>query len=309
MRPKLAGVIKRYRTIKVFLLQNHGPETYEVESIVKNLCDLGADARSVMLDNLNDELPDIALLRNTRGSDYKKLKSMKNVKFINDLDNHYLTSDKWKKYKKLMGEGLRVPKTLLIPLPFEYHHIQMIGDEIGFPCVLKRRYGAHGIGVELCHDADHMYMLAKEFIRKFHDTDIIAQKYVNYSNDILSLFWVGGIVKSHVAKAPKDDTSFLSYRKIGYVSSYTTQNETSNEVISAYTSSRIPWVIDNDLRNTVEPVMTSLGLDIARLDILFDSDGYTICEVNSPGGFKGFEKIHNISVGSIIANFIMKVAQ
>ena len=48
----------------------------------------------------------------------------------NDLDNHYLASDKWKKYEKLMQENLRVPKTLLIPIPFTDQHIEKIGSHI-----------------------------------------------------------------------------------------------------------------------------------------------------------------------------------
>jgi glutathione synthase/RimK-type ligase-like ATP-grasp enzyme len=52
--------------------------------------------------------------------------------------------------------------------------------------------------------------------------------------------------------------------------------------------------------------MKSLELDLARLDLLFDRDGYIICEVNSPGGFRGFEMIHKINMGDIIADHIIR---
>jgi gamma-F420-2:alpha-L-glutamate ligase len=276
--------------MKVWLLQNPGPETYEVESIAKSLAKKQIDVDCKMISDMNG-LPDIAILRNTRGADYSKLNLMKNrgVKFINDLDGHYLASDKWKKYEKLMHEGLRVPKTLLIPIPFTDQHIEKIGDEINFPCVIKRRYGAYGIGVELCQDAEHMFVIANRFSKQFGDRTMIAQRYVNYSGDYMALMWVGGIYKAHVAKAPEGDMTFLSYQK------------------PEHTSSRTPYAITNDLRKTVEPVMQSLGLDLARLDLLFDKDGYIICEVNSPGGFRGFEMVHKIDMGDIISDYIIRI--
>jgi gamma-F420-2:alpha-L-glutamate ligase len=275
--------------MKVWLLQNSGPETYEVESIYNSLRKREINTDCVMIEDMIG-IPDIAILRNTKGSDYSKLSLMKKygVKFINNLDSHYLVSDKWKKYEKLMNEGHRVPKTLLIPIPFSNEHIEKIGDEIGFPCVIKRRYGAYGIGVELCQDADHMYMIAKKFLSQFGDRTVIAQRYVNYSGDYMALMWVGGIFKAHVAKAPAGDSTFLSYQK------------------PEHTSSRTPYLITDDLRRTVEPVMKSLELDLARLDLLFDRDGYIICEVNSPGGFRGFEMIHKINMGDIIADHIIR---
>ena len=43
-----------------------------------------------------------------------------------------------------------------------------------------------------------------------------------------------------------------------------------------------------------------LGLDVAGVDILFDEDGYRICEANSSPGFQGLEKACGISVPAAI---------
>jgi gamma-F420-2:alpha-L-glutamate ligase len=277
--------------MKVWLLQNDGPETYEVNSILSNLHMRGIDAKSYMLDETFLEKPDIAFVRNTRWSNYEKLKRMEadGVRFINKIDPHYLVCDKWRKYDALMKAGLRVPKTLLLPLPFEHTMCEKIGDEIGFPCIIKRRYGAYGIGVELCQDENDLYRLAKKFIKEFGDKTVIAQRYVSYSPDYMALFWVGGNMRAHIAKAPEGDRSFLSYQK------------------PEHTSSRTPYPINDNLRLMVEPAMRFLDIDVARLDILFDSDGYIICEVNSPGGFRGFEMVHKIDMGKIITDYIIEV--
>jgi gamma-F420-2:alpha-L-glutamate ligase len=241
----------------------------------------------------NVKKADIALLRNTKGQDYLKLKQMElnGTRFINKLDAHYTVSDKWKKYEELMRVGYRVPKTLLIPIPFDTHYAEKIGDEIGFPCVIKRRYGAHGIGVELCQDENELYIIARRFSKEFGDSTMLAQKYINYSGDYMALGWVNGIVRAHVAKAPAGDNSFLSYKKPEHL------------------SSRKPYPITDELRKTVEPAVMHFGIELARLDILFDHDGYVICEINSPGGFYGFERVHNIDMGKIIADYVIGAAR
>ena len=39
-----------------------------------------------------------------------------------------------------------------------------------------------------------------------------------------------------------------------------------------------------------------LGLDVAVVDILFDTDGYRVCEANSSRGFQGLERACNLNV-------------
>ncbi len=47
-------------------------------------------------------------------------------------------------------------------------------------------------------------------------------------------------------------------------------------------------------------VASVLGLDVAGVDILLDTDGYRICEANSSPGFQGLEKACRISVPDAI---------
>jgi gamma-F420-2:alpha-L-glutamate ligase len=47
-----------------------------------------------------------------------------------------------------------------------------------------------------------------------------------------------------------------------------------------------------------------LKLDIAGIDLLFDSKGFHVCEANSNPGFSGFEKYCNTDVAGAIVSFI-----
>jgi hypothetical protein len=47
-----------------------------------------------------------------------------------------------------------------------------------------------------------------------------------------------------------------------------------------------------------------LNLDIAGVDLLFDTDHFKICEVNSSPGFKGLEAAHpNLNVADLILQY------
>ena len=39
-----------------------------------------------------------------------------------------------------------------------------------------------------------------------------------------------------------------------------------------------------------------MNLEIAGVDLLFDGDGYSVCEVNSAPGFSGFEQATGLNV-------------
>ena len=52
----------------------------------------------------------------------------------------------------------------------------------------------------------------------------------------------------------------------------------------------------------------ALNLDIAGVDLLFDNDGYRICEVNSSPGFEGMEQYTKKNIAEEIVQFIkMKI--
>jgi glutathione synthase/RimK-type ligase-like ATP-grasp enzyme len=47
-----------------------------------------------------------------------------------------------------------------------------------------------------------------------------------------------------------------------------------------------------------------LSLDIAGIDLLFDQEGYKVCEANSAPGFEGFEKYCEINIAKSIVDYV-----
>jgi glutathione synthase/RimK-type ligase-like ATP-grasp enzyme len=47
-----------------------------------------------------------------------------------------------------------------------------------------------------------------------------------------------------------------------------------------------------------------LNLDIAGVDLLFDKEGYRICEVNSSPGFEGMDKYCKTNVAEQIVTYV-----
>jgi gamma-F420-2:alpha-L-glutamate ligase len=48
----------------------------------------------------------------------------------------------------------------------------------------------------------------------------------------------------------------------------------------------------------------TLGLEVAGIDILFDNEGYRICEANSAPGFQGLERACSVDVPNAIFDWI-----
>ncbi len=55
-----------------------------------------------------------------------------------------------------------------------------------------------------------------------------------------------------------------------------------------------------DMAQLAVRVARALHLDVAGIDILFDHNGYRICEANSSPGFQALEPACNISVPEIV---------
>jgi gamma-F420-2:alpha-L-glutamate ligase len=57
-----------------------------------------------------------------------------------------------------------------------------------------------------------------------------------------------------------------------------------------------PFALPPAMAELAVRVASVLDLDVAGVDVLFDGDGYRICEANSSPGFQGLESACRISV-------------
>lgn len=58
--------------------------------------------------------------------------------------------------------------------------------------------------------------------------------------------------------------------------------------------------LNPELERLARDSAAALNLDIAGVDLLFDGDGYSICEVNSAPGFQGFETATGLNVARLV---------
>jgi gamma-F420-2:alpha-L-glutamate ligase len=62
----------------------------------------------------------------------------------------------------------------------------------------------------------------------------------------------------------------------------------------------VPFELKPDLARLAVDAADALNLDVAGVDILFDRDGYRICEANSSPGFQGLERATGVDVPQLV---------
>lgn len=193
------------------------------------------------------------------------------------------TADKLHTLQSLSRAGLPIPKTILGKFPVD---VKLVERELGFPVVVKTLKGTRGTGVVLCEDRKQFNDLANLLDGASPGADFIFQQYIptSHGRDVRVLVIAGEAVAAMERRAA--DGGFKSNHSFGgHVSSF--------QLTPAVT-------------NLATRVAAAVKLDVAGVDILFDSDGYRVCEANSSPGFTGLEKACNISVPSRIFDAMTK---
>ena len=65
-----------------------------------------------------------------------------------------------------------------------------------------------------------------------------------------------------------------------------------------------PYEVNDQIEWLSSESSKALNLDIAGVDLLFDKDGYKICEVNSSPGFEGMEKYTKKNIAEEVVSFV-----
>jgi gamma-F420-2:alpha-L-glutamate ligase len=195
------------------------------------------------------------------------------VAMVNGSTAIEAVADKLQTLQILSGAGLPIPKTILAKFPVE---VDVIEQELGFPVVVKTLRGTRGNGVVLCSSREQFDDLANLLDGAQSGADFIFQQYIRASHgrDVRVLVVDGCAVAA--MQRQSTDGSFKSNISLGGMGT----------------------AIDPpaDMAELAIRVASVLGLDVAGVDILFDRDGYRICEANSSPGFQGLEKACAVSV-------------
>jgi gamma-F420-2:alpha-L-glutamate ligase len=205
------------------------------------------------------------------------------VMLINSSHAIESVADKLHTLQILSRRGLPIPKTILGKFPVD---VDLVERELGFPVVVKTLKGTRGAGVVLCANRLQFNDLADLLDGATTGADFLFQQYIGASHgrDVRVLVVDGRAVAAMERRS--SDGSFKSNISLG---GYATRFD-----------------LPRDMAELAVRVASALSLDVAGIDILFDTDGYRICEANSSPGFQALEPACNVNVPEIVFAAVSK---
>ena len=242
--------------------------------------------KSVLVDNEHTSIPDFVIPRVGSATTYyqkavfRHLERM-GVLFINGSDAIDNVKDKLYTIQILSQNNIPHPKTMLVKSPVDSDYVQ---KNIGFPIVVKSLSGTHGKGVYLAENKRNFEQLV-EMMEQFNDRfNIILQEFVKDSHGKdLRIIVVGGKVIGAMKRESTDGDFRANVTRGGGAK---------------------PVELDEQMEYLALESTKLLGLDIGGVDLLYDNDGYKICEVNSSPGFRGMEEYTEIRVAEQIVTYV-----
>lgn len=199
------------------------------------------------------------------------------VRIVNRAAAIEAVADKLHTLQLLARAGIPIPRTILARFPVD---VDLVERELGFPVVVKTLRGTRGAGVLLCADRAQFADLTSLLDGVGPQSDVIFQRYVRASHgrDVRVLVVDGRPIAAMERRAA--DGGFKSNISLG--------------------GRALPFAPPPEMQALAVHVAATLGLDVAGVDILFDDDGYSVCEANSSPGFEGLERATGVDVPAAV---------
>jgi gamma-F420-2:alpha-L-glutamate ligase len=245
-----------------------------------------SSAKSIRYKGERIELTDLVLSRTGAGTNYFTRSVMRQIeKFgipvYNDADSISRVSDKLLTSQLLVKENLPIPKTILVNGDVD---VELIEKEVGFPCVVKATSGSKGKTVHLCQTKKDftslMSLLSSISLKK----TMIIQEFVDAQPGTDLRVWVIG------------GKTVVAMKRTGAEGDFRAN-------ISQGGTAEL-FEITDEVDYLARETARVLGLQIAGVDLLFDKDGYKICEANSSPGFEGMDQYCGQDMAQRIIDFI-----
>ena len=243
------------------------------------------DRRSIHFQEGTVSLPDLVIPRTGSGTDYYTQSVLRHlerlhVPVLNNADSIEAAKDKMYSTQILRQHNIPVPQTMLVRFPVDTAFVE---KEIGFPCVIKVLSGSYGKGIHLVRDTLALEELM-EFVSSLNSPlNILIQEYVDFSPGVdVRVLVVGGKILGAMKRTGADGDFRANISRGGRGEVYPLDDQ------AAFIATESAKVLD---------------LDIAGVDLLIDSNGYKVCEVNSAPGFKGFEEYCEVNVAKEILTY------
>ena len=244
------------------------------------------DRKSILVGGKTRALPDFVLPRTGSGTTYfikaiiRHLERL-GVILINGSSSIDAVKDKLYTQQVLGESNLPVPKTLLVKHPID---VNLVETNIQYPMIIKTLSGSYGAGVFLVENRKQLKQLLKMAEITKPSYNIIIQEFIedSYGKDLRVLVVNGKVVGCMMRQSVDDD----------FRANITRGGE------------GIPYQIDEQIEWLGGECSRLLNLDIAGVDLLFNKDGYSICEVNSSPGFEGMDKYCKTNIAEEIVNYV-----
>ncbi|NJP04090.1 RimK family alpha-L-glutamate ligase [Candidatus Gracilibacteria bacterium] len=206
-----------------------------------------------------------------------------NTFVVNTARARKIAKDKLLALQYLAQNNIPVPKSILAKFPL---NINFIEKHLSYPMIVKKSEGSHGKGIMLSENRgqleDLLEMMADSLATK--NTNIILQEFISErKGKDIRVIVIGGRAIGAMLRTGKDGDFKANFSGGGSVEKFELTPE-------------IEWLAIESAK--------ILGLDIAGVDILFDKDGYKICEVNASPQFEGFEQATGINLPAALFHYL-----
>ncbi len=198
-----------------------------------------------------------------------------------------ICDDKVSTFIALSNHNIPMPKTIPGLLCFHKEEVipkekfDKIEKEFGYPLIVKSSYGSLGSSV---YKIDNRTEL-EEIMEKLKCRPHLFQRYVAYSYGRgLRIIVIGGkMTCGYMRKSETDFRSNLALGGKGYKVD-----------------------IPKEAQAIAEKAAKVLKLDYCGVDVLFDKNGFKLCEVNSNAYFEGSKLTTGTNVAKAFAEYVVK---
>jgi RimK family alpha-L-glutamate ligase len=288
---------------KIWILSYGNDESFESNKILTTARANGLDAellqpkyfdiivnkstsRSIRYKSQRVDMPNLVLTRTGSATNYFTAALYRQIeKFgipvINTADSILTVKDKLLTSQILAKSNLPTPKTMLMNFPVDS---ELVANEIGFPCVVKLVSGSKGKGIYLCQNKKFFNELMELVQNLKSRKSMIIQEYMGHAVGSDLRVWVigGKTVVAMKRTAPEGD--FRANISNGGTGD--------------------PFEITEEIDFLARETARVMGLDIAGVDLLFDQDGFKICEANSSPGFEGIDQYCGTDMAQRIIDYV-----
>lgn len=260
-----------------WMVKSAADRNIELEVIVAEDMDIAISQKPAFYYNSKElKTPDFVLMRHYDYMISHQIESL-GIRVINSTIAMMRSKNKLISSEILVKHGIRTPKTIYTRSR-DYAKISKIFKKE--PFVMKQLEGSQGEKVYLIENEDG-------FHKAFDETG--------------GLFLLQDFVKTSHGKDVR--VYVLGDKVIGAVLRESTGDFRSNFALGGSASL---YKVTPEIEGLAIKAASCLGLEFSGIDLLFDKNGFSVCEVNANAGFRTITSVSDIDIPALVFDYIHK---